>query len=92
MCFVLPYSSAAGAGGSSGLATGSVAAGGVAGGAATGAATGAAAALVVLAEATWVVVLYNPGYDFLYAVKSGALISSRVTGDLRSSVNRLMAA
>ena len=61
--------------------------------AATGAATGAAAAaLVVWAEATWVVVLYNPGYDFLYAVKSGALISSRVTGDLRSSVNRLMGA
>ena len=89
MFFVLPYSS--GAGGSSGLATGSVAAGGVASGAATGAATGAAAALVVLAEAT-VVVLYNPGYDFLYAVKSGALISSRVTGDLRSSVNRLMGA
>ena len=50
MFFVLPYSS--GAGGSSGLATGSVAAGGVASGAATGAATGAAAALVVLAEAT----------------------------------------
>jgi len=90
MCCVLPYSSAAG--GASGLAA-SVA-GGATGStvAAIGAATGAAAAaLVVLVEATEVD-LYNPGYDFLYAVKSGALISSRVTGDLRSSVNRLMGA
>lgn len=34
-----------------------------------------------------IVYLKSPGYVFLYAVKLGALISSRVTGLLRSSVN-----